>query len=307
MKQVRDLVNGRIDFHIHPGFDPFARVLDSYEISWLAERYGMKAIVFKTSNYQGGCVADMLNKEFHSLNIVGGICLEKVVGGFNPRAVDMALQCGCKVVWMPFLDAKHNTELWNPEIQDMSPGDYIMMKDLSTSRSDHRTERLNITIDGKLVSGVEECLRLIAEHDAVACSGHMNAADRKIFVKAAKEAGVKKIVLTHVNALQARASYDELEGWKKEKDVICELVFNPVVPYFSNQDPDVITKMIKLLGPEKCVIGTDLGISQAFKGIAWPSPLEGMAAFIGMLETQGFSDKDIDTVSIDTGSYLLGL
>lgn len=308
MKQVRDLVCGRVDFHIHPGPDPFARVLDSYEMAWLAERYNMKAIVFKSSNYQGGCVAEMLNKEFHNLEVCGGICLEKVVGGFNPRAVDMAIQCGIKVLWFTFLDSKHNHELWNPDVKDLSPGDYIMMRDLATSRSDQRPGKyLNILDEnGNVVDGARDILRLCADADIAVCSGHMGIPERKAFVKEAKEAGCKRIVLTHVNALQARNSYEELEMWKKnDPDIFCELVFNPIVPYFSNQDSSVIKNMIGIIGPDRCVLGTDLGISQAFKGLAWPSPLEGMAAFVGMLETLGVPDNAIDTMSIDTGSYLL--
>ena len=189
MLQVKDLVSGRIDFHVHPGPDPFARVLDSYEMAWLAERYGMKAIVFKTSHYQGGCTAQILDSMFTKLHVVGGLCLENAVGGINPRAVEIAIQCGVKVIWMPFLDSTRNMELFSMDRSEMSPGDYSMVHDLAKTRSDQRGKKLNITVDGKLLPEVPEVLRIIAENDAVICSGHMNRRDRAIFVKAAKETG----------------------------------------------------------------------------------------------------------------------
>lgn len=307
MLQVKDLVSGRIDFHVHPGPDPFARVLDSYEMAWLAERYGMKAIVFKTSHYQGGCTAQILDSMFTKLHVVGGLCLENAVGGINPRAVEIAIQCGVKVIWMPFLDSTRNMELFSMDRSEMSPGDYSMVHDLAKTRSDQRGKKLNITVDGKLLPEVPEVLRIIAENDAVICSGHMNRRDRAIFVKAAKEAGCKKIVLTHVNALQAINDFDELDIWKHEDGIFVEYVFNPIVPYFSNQAPATLARMIRAVGPSKSVIGTDLGISQAFKGIAWPSPLEGMAAFVGLLMENGFSSNEIDLMSINNSSELLGI
>lgn len=307
MKQVRDLVQGRIDFHIHPGPDPFARVLDSYENAWLAARYDMKALVFKTSHYHGGSTAQMIDSLFPNIKIIGGLCIENAVGGFNPRAAEIALQCGAKVVWMPFLDAKYNIETFEKVRNSKTSGEFSMMRDLATNRSDRTGKKLNVSEDGTLLPEVHEILRIIASHDSAVSSGHMSAPDRKLLVKAAKEAGVKKIILTHVNALQAFAEFDELEYWKNESDVFAEFVYNPIVPYFGNQNPELVAKMIRTIGPDRCVLGTDLGISQAFKGYAWPSPLEGMAAFIGLLEQQGFSDKEIDVMSIDNPSWLLDI
>ena len=215
MKQVKDLVTGRIDFHIHPGPDPFARVLDSYEDAWLANRYGMKGIVLKTSHYQGGSTALMVDSLFPDLHVIGGLCIENAIGGFNLRAVDMALQCGAKVVWMPFLDAKHNLETFDRVKNSEESGDFVMMRDLASSRSDKSGKKLNVSENDKLLPEVEEILRIIASYDAVVCTGHMNQKDRKLLVKAAKVAGVKKIVLTHVDALQAFTEFAELEYWNK--------------------------------------------------------------------------------------------
>ena len=158
--KVRQLLKDVIDFHIHPGPDPFARLADSYEIAWMAQRYGMKAVVLKTQHYMGASTAIMLERLIPGIRIFGGLCLENAVGGLNPRAVEVAIACGAKVVWMPFLDSSWNYELYQKGPQGTAPGTYNVAKALVTQRGDQR-RRLKISKNGHVLPEVEEILQLI--------------------------------------------------------------------------------------------------------------------------------------------------
>src|SRR5690554_1830154 len=109
----KELLAGMIDFHVHPGPDAHSRVADAYEIAFLANRFEMKGIVLKHHDTSTSHIADILSKQFPKLNIVGGLCLEGVTGGINPRAVEVAIRSGAKIIWMPSLDAYNNSILQN--------------------------------------------------------------------------------------------------------------------------------------------------------------------------------------------------
>jgi hypothetical protein len=59
--------------------------------------------------------------------------------------------------------------------------------------------------------------------------------------------------------------------------------------------------MIKAVGPERCVLTSDLGQVES------PPPAEGFREFIEMFRSLGASDRDIDVMTKDNPSRLLGL
>ena len=71
-------------------------------------RVGARAIVLKT--HQGTTMDraylcnrhnEIVHGKTNNFTMFGSITLNKVVGGINPKAVDVALKLGAKVVWLP--------------------------------------------------------------------------------------------------------------------------------------------------------------------------------------------------------------
>lgn len=121
MKQ--DLMKGVIDMHVHTNPDLRLRAYDDFELMEAAIRVGARAIVIKT--HQGTTMDraylcnrhnEIVHGKTNNFTMFGSITLNKVVGGINPKAVDVALRLGAKVVWLPTQSAKNHMQKMNQDL-----------------------------------------------------------------------------------------------------------------------------------------------------------------------------------------------
>ena len=125
MKQ--DLMKGVIDMHVHTNPDLRLRAYDDFELMEAAIRVGARAIVIKT--HQGTTMDraylcnrhnEIVHGKTNNFTMFGSITLNKVVGGINPKAVDVALRLGAKVVWLPTQSAKNHMQKNVEFVQSLS-------------------------------------------------------------------------------------------------------------------------------------------------------------------------------------------
>lgn len=156
MKQ--DLMKGVIDMHVHTNPDLRLRAYDDFELMEAAIRVGARAIVIKT--HQGTTMDraylcnrhnEIVHGKTNNFTMFGSITLNKVVGGINPKAVDVALRLGAKVVWLPTQSAKNHMQKMN---QDLS-------------------QCVEVVKDGKIVPELRSVLELIRDHNAVLGTAHI--------------------------------------------------------------------------------------------------------------------------------------
>ena len=109
-------LDGFYDLHIHSAPAPFVRIGDSADIArWCAEA-GMAGIVIKShfestvSKVHHARLA--VREAFPDFQVFSGIALNRGVGGVNPGAVELALQQGARIVWMPTLDAVNHARVF---------------------------------------------------------------------------------------------------------------------------------------------------------------------------------------------------
>ena len=109
--RVGELLEGAVDLHVHPAPSPMPRRVDAAEAAQLAGEAGFTAIVVKSHHHN--TVMDVLALEHAGVAnggaaLFGGIALNGQVGGINPRAVQLCLNRGGKIVWFPTIaSAKH--------------------------------------------------------------------------------------------------------------------------------------------------------------------------------------------------------
>lgn len=130
----------------------------------------------------------------------GSITLNKVVGGINPKAVDVALKLGAKVVWLPTASAKNHLMKLG---QDPSQG-------------------VDIVVDGKVVPELETVFSLIREHNAVLGTAHVSPQEAFVVVEAARKAGVENIVVTHPEWWIVGMSLEDQVRLVQDYDVVLE-------------------------------------------------------------------------------------
>ncbi len=228
--------------------------------------------------------------------IVGGLCLNKAAGGWNPEAVRVLAEdaylgefrCG-RIVWFPERDA-------------LGTGRMVGASDLSGYLSPFRNQR----IDDGLLPEVSEILSLIAEYDLALGLSHTSPQESLALVPEARRLGVKKIIATHASS--------RLVGWnldqKKEGaqlDIVfeeCLITMLPTMYGWASGPCDFmadICEQIRVVGPEHYCISSDCGWS------ASPHPVDAMRLFIRLLVEHGFSDAEIVTMTRTNPAWLLGL
>jgi hypothetical protein len=119
----------------------------------------------------------MLRKRWGgSLQVFGGIALNRSVGGLNPALVEVELQLGAKEVWLPTQSAVADS--------------FYFKRDL--------TQAVPITDEkGKYLPELIEILDMIAKKDVILGTGHLSSPETEKLVPVAKERGVKKILVQH--------------------------------------------------------------------------------------------------------------
>ena len=194
---VKALVRGAYDMHVHSGPDVLPRRFDDVALAEHALEVGLKGFVLK-SHYVGTADrASLLRRVYPGLEAHGGLVLNNSVGGLNPLAVDIAGRLGTRVVWLPTVDAAN--ELSNiAGQQDESKLPYWMTVARELRSRGIAGEGLRVTDDGGAVTGpAMQCLELIAHYDMVLATGHVSPAEMLAVVRAAREAKVQRIVVTH--------------------------------------------------------------------------------------------------------------
>jgi predicted TIM-barrel fold metal-dependent hydrolase len=269
------LLQGVIDLHVHVGPDVRPRKVDALELARAARSAGMRGLVLKnhhTSTVQSAAVVRAVVPE---LAVCGGIALNEAVGGLNPAAVDAALTMGGKIVWMPTHDSAHERAFHG------RPG--------GINTLDER---------GRLREPVEEILRLVAEREAVVALGHVSPEEMLALVRAARAAGVSRIVVNHPEIRFLALTHEqqrELAG----PGVFFERCYVRPLQFCTTWDG--LAASIRQLGPDSTVLGTDLG------QIDSPDPVPGMEEMLRELSQRGITDREMDRIARENPAHLLGL
>ena len=179
---VEEIRKGSFDLHVHAGPDPSKeRRLDALEVARYAYEAEMGGFVLKSHDYPTAPLAYALNRMYPGLTVLGSVTLNQSVGGLNSEAVEVAGRLGAKVVWMPTHSADFNSK-------GREKGTGIRLVD----------------DDGELRDKVHDVLETAARWDMVIASGHVSPRETLALFKAARNAGIERLIATH----PGRGRYD---------------------------------------------------------------------------------------------------
>src|SRR5262249_29416379 len=72
---------------------------------------GHRAIVLKSHDSPTASLAWAVQRDVgDAIAVFGGICCDREVGGMNPAAVEVALELGARIVWLPTLSSRQDFE-----------------------------------------------------------------------------------------------------------------------------------------------------------------------------------------------------
>jgi hypothetical protein len=292
---VRRLLQGGVDLHCHSGPSPFPRRVDHVQIARHYAASGFRAVVVKSHHHVTAFDVAALGP--HGLaglpvEVFGGVALNGPVGGVNPRAVDLALKMGGRVVWLPTIGAARHIAFHEAH-PDAFP--HPAMQLLSEEAIDV------VGIDGELTAGTREVVELVVEADAVLASGHLSPADIEMAFEAAVAAGGRRLLLNHPNFI-VEASPDvaaRLVGLGAYVEHNLSLYDEDST--FHRWSVEVLADWIKEIGAEHTILASDLGQ----KGN--PLPFDSYVKVCERLLDCGVREREVRRITVDNSARLLGL
>lgn len=280
-------LKGVIDMHVHSNPDIRHRAYDDFELMEAAVRVGARAVVIKT--HQGttmdrAYLCNQHNRLIHGdsndFTMFGSITLNRVVGGINLKAVEVALALGAKVVWLPTQSARNHLEKTG---QDLSGC-------------------VDVVKNGKVLPEVKELFKLVNEHQAVLGTAHLSPEESFTVVEEARKAGVKHIVVTHPEWWIVGMSLDDQLRMVRDYDVILERCYAQNMgggKYKSNLQDNL--ELIKAVGYEHVMVDTDGG---QVENPRWEIAME---EYMQYLADHGIPMEQVDHMTKAIPARLLGI
>jgi len=288
-----ELLQGAIDLHQHAAPSLFERVTDDVGLAAEARARGMRGVLLKAHEQDTTGRAALVRRQVSGIEAYGGIVLNHHTGGLNPAAVDNSIKLGARMIWMPTLSAQHHIDHFG--------GSHFgkAMK----GRTETRTPARGIGVldeAGVLVPAAREILDLIADAGICLSTGHLSPREIMALVREARRAGVTRILVTHPDLTLTGLTVEDqkalaAEGAVLEKDIIV------MMPAWQSLSLEQMTKSIREIGPQHCVLATDFG------QLHHPMPPEGLRMFVQMLLEQGIGPDEVRTMIVDNPARLLNL
>jgi hypothetical protein len=280
--------------HVHIAPDVMRRRIDDVA---LAERFaavGMAGFVLKSHYVPTAERAAVVNRVSTGAVALGAITLNAAVGGLNPIAVEIAGRGGAKFAWLPTVDSANQRACQAREPEGAKPP---MWAQLQADLRDAGMAADPVDVLGPEGEVARQVLRLLAKHDMVLATGHLNADEIAILVAAARQEGVARIVVTHPEFTSQRI---ELRRQRElaEQGALLERCFT--TPYTGKVGWDLWLHNIREVGPEHSVISSDLG--QPFN----PPVEDGLALCADRLLDAGFSEAEVRVMTVHNGRWLVG-
>ena len=289
------VLEGAYDLQIHVAPDVIARRIDDIDCAKEFLAHGMKGFVLKSHYIQTGERAQVVTKAVPGSRVFGAVTLNHSVGGLNPVAVELAGRAGCKIVWMPTVDAQNETAgrvdggseklpFW-AKIQRELAAEGISPPPLSV-----------INGSGELTEPARRCLERIGKHNMILATGHLGRKEIFALVRAAKAMGLKKVLVTHAEFPSQNLSGDE----QKELADLGALIEHCFTTYYTAKASwESAFANIRKAGVTRAVISTDLG--QTIN----PPVADGFASFAQHLLDAGFTADEVRTMAVTNPTRLV--
>lgn len=282
------LLAGVCDIHIHCLPDTRARCIDELTLARQAKVAGYRALMYKSNDWSCHDRAYLIRQALPEFEVFGSLCMNRVHGDkVNVFAAEQAIKTTgslCRCIWMPTLSAAYQHRC------DKLPGPGIPVLDPQ----------------GNVLPEVVRVMELCAEADIIFASGHSAPQESLILARKAKEIGVKKFVVTHVNSLIWKLTRDQILQ-AVDLGAFVEYCYLPRLwgpgsgnPQFERQSHEAFLTYVRTI-PERSFISTDLGQQGN------PNPITGMRTCIRELSGAEISQRDIDLLVRTNPAHLIGL
>jgi Family of unknown function (DUF6282) len=288
---IEGLLDGAVDLHVHPAPSPYPRRVDPIGAAAAAAAAGMRAIVLKSHHSDTAMLIEALRErglDEVPLEVYGGIVLNSQVGGINPHAASLSLAMGGRVVWLPTIS---------------SPAHLASSGHFPTATVNLLDEEpIDVWgADGELLPELRTILRMIAEADAVLASGHVPPRSIVAGFEAAREAGVRRLLVNHPNFIVDVSSEEARRLVELGAYIEHEVSMYDESSKFHAFGIETLEEWIEIAGAEHTVLASDLGQANN------PLPPESLQLIASRLVGNGMAEEDVKALLARNPAQVLGL
>jgi hypothetical protein len=282
-----EAIQGAYDLQVHVAPDVIERRIDDLDLAKEFLAHGLKGFVLKSHYIPTAERAAVVTKAVPGIEAYGAITLNHSVGGLNPVALEIAGRSGCKIVWMPTVDAANETAGRLDGPNDKLPFWAKIQREIAAAGIT-RPPMTVLDGEGRISEDARQCLELLAKHDMILATGHLGRHEIFPLVKAARDAGVKRIIVTHAEFPSQNLTAEEQIALA-DLGAIIEHCFTT---YHTNKCPwETVFANIRAVGVERTMLATDLGQKTN------PPVAEGFAAFAQRLLDAGFTVAEVNRMA----------
>ena len=288
-------LEGAYDLQVHVGPDVIARRIDDIDCAREFLARAMKGFVLKSHYIQTGERAQVVTKAVPGSRVFGALTLNHSVGGLNPVAVEIAGRSGCKIVWMPTVDAENETA-------GRPHGGTTKLPFWASIQRELAAEGISpppLTVvdgDGEVTDAARRCMERIAAHNMILATGHLGGREIFALVRAAQTMGLRKVVVTHAEFPSQNLTGNEQKELA-DMGAVIEHCFTTT--YTAKATWASTFANIRRTGVERTLISTDLG--QTIN----PPVAEGFGMFAQALLDAGFTSDDVRTMAVTIPTRLI--
>ncbi|MDY7088541.1 MAG: DUF6282 family protein [Actinomycetota bacterium] len=286
---ARAIVRDAYDTHVHVAPDVMERRIDDLDLAARFAEVGLAGFVLKSHYITTAERAAVVRKAVPGVDALGAITLNGSMGGMNPAAVEIAGRLGARIAWMPTVDSHNQRSSTAADLRGSKPA---MWNALQNDLHAHGIVPDAVEVvdgDGKVLEQVRQVLRVLARHDMVLATGHLSGPEILAVVRAAREEGVARIVVTHPEFTSQRLTAEQQRELAAE-GALLERCFTTA--YTGKVSWDDLFANIRAVGPQHSVLSSDLG--QPFN----PPVEDGLALFADRLLAAGFDPAEVHTMAV---------
>lgn len=296
--EARELVRGGFDSHVHISPDVVERRIDDVGLARRFAELGLAGFVLKSHYVPTAERAAVVRGVVPGVTVLGSLVLNRAVGGMNPVAVEIAGREGARIVWLPTVDAPGESTTLNP----LRPGAKVpVWARLQQELRDRGVEVPAVPVlddTGRVLPETRAVLAAVARHGMVLATGHLGREEIFAVVDAAREEGVRDVVVTHPEfPTQDLSIPDQLE--LAGRGALLERCLT--TPYTGKCSWERWLEATRAVGPEHSILSSDLG------QVANPPVEDGLALMADRFLGAGFTAAEVRTMAVENPRRLAGV
>lgn len=287
------LLQGAIDLHRH-GYpevsDDLRTPLSDIDDITMCRDAGMSAVVLKSHIWPTVGRAPYIEAAVPGIRVVPSVTLNRFAGGLNADVVEIAARQGAGVVYLP--TASSESDLRRQGISRRIAGV------IDRYRPERETGISVLGDDGELTPAMQDCLDVFDEWPLLVYSGHLSVPETLAILETRRLAG--RFVFAHPDSHSIGADNASIVR-AAELGATIEICALGALPGIGRVDYSDLARMVRLVGPERCVLTSDYFFS-------WNPPSSTMLIDLAAgLHAEGLTRTELETMLVDNPRALLPL